>query len=81
MYSADPLALTFDNENYYLISYHHKYEGYVHYRVDKMTDIHISPEKRSIPNERFNAAAYVKPMFLCLMVKSSKSQLYFIYPI
>lgn len=63
LYSADPLALTFDNENYYLISYHHKYEGYVHYRVDKMTDIHISTEKRSIPNERFNAAAYVKPMF------------------
>ena len=62
LYSADPLALTFDNENYYLISYHHKYEGYVHYRVDKMTDIHSR-------------------CFLCLMVKSSKSQLYFIYPI
>ena len=63
LYSADPLALTFDNENYYLISYHHKYESYVHYRVDKMTDIHISSEKRSIPDERFNAVAYVKPMF------------------
>ena len=63
LYFADPLALTFDNENYYLISYNHKYEDYVHYRVDKMTDINISSEKRSIPDERFNAAEYVKPMF------------------
>ena len=62
-YRVSPWALTWDNENYYLISYHHKYESYVHYRVDKMTDIHISSEKRSIPDERFNAAAYVKPMF------------------
>lgn len=63
LYSADPLALTFDNENYYLISYNHKYEDYVHYRVDKMTDIKISSEKRIVPEERFNAAEYVKPVF------------------
>lgn len=63
LYSANPLALTFDNENYYLIAYNEKYEDYVHYRVDKMTDIEISKEKRIVPNERFNAAEYVKPMF------------------
>lgn len=63
LYSADPLALTFDNENYYLISYNHKYEDYVHYRVDKMTDIKISSEKRIVSEERFNAAEYVKPVF------------------
>ena len=45
LYSADPLALTFDNENYYLFSYHHKYVGYGHYRVVKWTDILISSEK------------------------------------
>ena len=63
LYSVNPLALTFDHENYYLISYNEKYKDYVHYRVDKMTDIEISSEKRIIPNERFNAAEYVKPMF------------------
>ncbi len=62
-YSANPLALTFDNENYYLISYNDKYEDYVHYRVDKMVDIEISKEKRIMPKEKFNAAEYVKPMF------------------
>lgn len=63
LYSVNPLALTFDHENYYLISYNEKYKDYVHYRVDKMTDIEIRSEKRIIPNERFNAAEYVKPMF------------------
>ena len=62
-YSANPLALTFDNENYYLISYNDKYKDYVHYRVDKMVDIEISKEKRIMPKEKFNAAEYVKPMF------------------
>lgn len=62
-YSDNPLALTFDNENYYLISYNDKYEDYVHYRVDKMVDIEISKEKRIMPKEKFNAAEYVKPMF------------------
>lgn len=62
-YSVSPLALTFDNKNYYLISYNDKYEDYVHYRVDKMVDIEISKEKRILPEKRFNAAEYVKPMF------------------
>lgn len=63
LYCANPLALTFDNENYYLIVYNEKYEDYVHYRVDKMTDIEISSEKRILPKDKFNAAEYVKPMF------------------
>lgn len=63
LYFANPLALHFDNENYYLISYNEKYGDYVHYRVDKMTDIEISTEKRMMPEEKFNAAEYVKPMF------------------
>lgn len=63
LYCTNPLALTFDNENYYLITYNEKYEDYVHYRVDKMTNIKISAEKRVMPKEKFNAAEYVKPMF------------------
>lgn len=62
-YGTNPLALTFDNENYYLIAYNEKFEDYVHYRVDKMTNIEILNEKRILPKEKFNAAEYVKPMF------------------
>ena len=62
-YTTNPLSLTFDNENYYLICYNEKYEDFVHYLVDKMSDIEIIAEKRVMPEEKFNAADYVKPMF------------------
>lgn len=62
-YRTNPMALTFDNENYYLIAYNEKYEDFVHYKVDRMTDIAVSEERRSMPREPFNAANYVKPIF------------------
>ena len=40
-YTASPYALTWDNENYYMISYYEKYKGITHFRVDKMEDIEI----------------------------------------
>ena len=62
-YCTNPVALTFDNENYYLIAYHEKYEDFVHYKVDRMTDIAVEEERRSMPDKPFNAANYVKPLF------------------
>ncbi|MGN1403313.1 MAG: helix-turn-helix transcriptional regulator [Ruminococcus sp.] len=62
-YDTNPLALTFDNENYYLITYNEKYDDFVHYKVDRMTDLAISEEHSSLPKEPFNAANYVKPIF------------------
>ena len=62
-YYTNPMALTFDNENYYLIAYNEKYDDFVHYKVDRMTDISVSEQRRSMPQEPFNAASYVKPIF------------------
>lgn len=62
-YCTNPIAMTFDNENYYLIAYNEKYDDYVHYRVDKMANVEISEDKRKTPDEKFNPANYVKPMF------------------
>lgn len=62
-YNTNPVSLTYDNENYYFIAYNEKYNDYVHYRVDKMTDIEISSEKRILPKENFDAATYVNPIF------------------
>lgn len=62
-YCTNPMALTFDNENYYLIAYNEKYEDFVHYKADRMTDIAVSEERRSMPKKPFNAANYVKPIF------------------
>lgn len=62
-YTANPLALTFDNENYYLIAYTEKYDEFVTYRVDRMTDVTVTNDKRCMPQKPFNVAEYVKPIF------------------
>ena len=46
LYKESPVALTWDDENYYLITYKEKYDSYVHYRVDKMENIELSEEDR-----------------------------------
>jgi predicted DNA-binding transcriptional regulator YafY len=60
-YMASPYALTWDNENYYLISYYEKYQGITHFRVDKMEDIEIL-ELKSLDIE-INIAEYSKKIF------------------
>lgn len=62
-YLANPLALTFDSENYYLIAYTEKYDEFVTYRVDKMSDVTVTDGKRCLPQKPFNIAEYVKPIF------------------
>jgi len=60
-YTVSPYALTWDDENYYMISYYEKYDGITHFRVDKMTDIEILElESRK---EEINIAEYTKKIF------------------
>jgi len=46
-YVVSPWALTWDNENYYLVAYDEESQQLRHYRVDKMKDIEELQEKRS----------------------------------
>jgi len=64
-YITNPVALSWDDENYYLITYSEKYIKLVHYRVDKMDSIEIlntaiAPMKNK---ENFNIADYSKKVF------------------
>ncbi len=61
-YIVSPLALTWDDENYYLISNYEKHEGITHFRVDKMEDIEILDIK-SVRNYNINIGEYVKKVF------------------
>lgn len=63
IYKESPVALTWDDENYYLITYKKKYDKYVHYRVDKMEDIHITEEERILSDKPFDLSEYAKSMF------------------
>jgi len=52
-----------NEENYYLVTYKQKYEGYTHYRVDRMESIEIRDELRVLPQTEFDPASYAKKMF------------------
>ncbi|MGN0136831.1 MAG: helix-turn-helix transcriptional regulator [Anaerotignum sp.] len=65
LYFVSPWALTWDDENYYLIAYDAAADIIKHYRVDKMKHIHILDEVR-VGKERFldfDLAAFAKKTF------------------
>lgn len=64
-YEISPWALTWDDENYYLVAYDEKADMIKHYRVDKMLHIAVL-EKERVGRERFqdfNLAAFAKKTF------------------
>ncbi len=64
-YQVSPWALSWDDENYYLVAYDSKEGKIKHYRVDKMLHISQASEGREGRKsfERFDTAIYAKKMF------------------
>jgi len=62
-YVVSPVALSWAEENYYLIAHTDEREGYSHYRVDRMSSVRKLEENRSIGAGGFNLADYSKKMF------------------
>ncbi len=64
-YVVSPWALTWDDENYYLIAYDEEASCIKHFRVDKLKNITILTEKRTGKSEfkEFNLAKYAKMSF------------------
>lgn len=64
-YCISPWALSWENENYYLIGYDCEMKIIKHYRVDKMLHIDLVEEKREGKElfEKFDIAVYAKKMF------------------
>lgn len=63
LYTESPVALTWDDENYYMITYKEKYDKYVHYRVDKMDEIELTEAARVLSPKPFDLSKYAKTMF------------------
>ena len=65
LYEISPWALTWDDENYYLIGFDAEEDKIKHYRVDKMRDIELTDEKREGKEhfKRFDMAAYARMNF------------------
>jgi len=64
-YTVSPYGLSWDDENYYLITFSTKYDGFTHYRVDRMTNIDLIEEERDpLPDKKqFDIAEYTKKVF------------------
>lgn len=64
-FEVSPWALTWDNENYYMVAYDSLSDKIKHYRVDKMMKISMLEEKREGKDifENFDMAAYSKATF------------------
>ena len=64
-YLLTPKALTWDDENYYLIAYDKEAEKLKHFRVDKMENIAVEETRADSTKavDKFDLAVYTKQMF------------------
>lgn len=65
-YQVSPWALTWDDENYYMIAYEPTSDSIRHYRVDKMEHIVLTELQRQgqqLFRDRFNPADYSRKVF------------------
>lgn len=65
IYRVSPWALSWDDENYYMIAYDSGNEEIRHYRVDKMMNVSLTDEKRegAARFKNFDMAVYAKKTF------------------
>lgn len=71
---VSPWALTWDDENYYLVAYDDRDHNIKHYRVDKMMQIVVEEERRDGRDEfkNFDMAEYSKATFGMYQGKKTK---------
>ncbi len=64
-YQVSPWALTWDDENYYLIAYDNTASCIKHFRVDKMSSIQVREEERDGKEafEKLDLALYTETLF------------------
>lgn len=60
---ASPYALSWDDENYYLIGFYEKYNDISHFRVDRMENIELLDDNIIPPPKCFNLADYSRKTF------------------
>ena len=77
---VSPWALTWDDENYYLVAYDASVEKCKHYRVDKMMKIEMMDESREGEEifKNFDMAAYAKATFG--MYQGNKEKVHIQFP-
>lgn len=79
IYNASPYALSWSNENYYLIAYYDRYDSISNFRVDRMINVELTDQDRILVDKAkdFNIADYSKKIFNMFSGKTQKVELEF----
>ena len=87
-YYADPIALVYSEDNYYLVTYNRKYDANTNYRVDRMEEIRIEDERlcEQAQIRKGRASIYMKQVFrmyngetVCVTLEFDRSVLGAVY--
>ncbi len=64
-YVVNPLVMVWNKDNYYLMTYHDRYEGVTNYRIDHMDNVEIEETPRTYREEyaHFQTEEYRKQVF------------------
>lgn len=63
-YRVSPYILCWDNDNYYLVAWHSRYDKLAHFRVDKMADIRVEEaDRRQFLDKSIDAVEYCQKTF------------------
>ena len=77
-YTLTPLALCWNDDNYYLICYNAKYDNFNHYRVDRMSSVSPCAEKADqIDKGRFQVSEHVQRLFGMYGGEVTRAKLWF----
>jgi predicted DNA-binding transcriptional regulator YafY len=78
-YVVNPIALVFNENNYYLVCYNDKYQNISNYRVDRMTDVRVEGIKitKAECADNFSLSEYRKQAFSMFAGEQSKVQIQF----
>lgn len=76
-YCQSPVALCWSDDNYYLICYSAKHNGFTHYRVDRMSDVEAADLPAEETGKQFNLAQHAKQHFGMYNGEKVQATLYF----
>lgn len=78
-YVVNPIALVFNENNYYLVCYNDKYQNISNYRVDRMTDVRVEGTKitKAECAENFSLSEYRKQTFSMFAGEKKRVQIQF----
>ncbi len=64
-YVVNPLVMVWNKDNYYLMTYHDRYDGFTNYRIDHMDNVEIEETPRTYREEyaHFQTEEYRKQVF------------------